>query len=105
MRRISPNVIRPSGLIETRVPAALRKAVYERDQYTCRDCGLTGKPGRQQGSIQVYHVVSLRDGGEHSLENLVTVCYACRKRRDEEKRKAKQPSRSSIRWRQKKDKK
>ena len=99
MRRLAPSVIRPNGMIKSRIPLQLRNAVYERDRYTCRDCGLEGKPGRSKGSIQAYHVRSLREGGEHSLENLVTVCYSCRKRRDDDRRNGRPASRSSFRWR------
>ena len=105
MRRISSKVIRPNGLIESRIPPAIRKAVYERDDFTCRDCGTKGIPGRTKDSIQAYHIVAVREGGEHTLENLITVCYTCRKRRDEERRKARPVSRSSFRWRKLKDKK
>jgi 5-methylcytosine-specific restriction endonuclease McrA len=105
MRRISSKVIRPNGLIESRIPPTVRKAVYERDDFTCKDCGTKGKPGRTRGSIQAYHLLPLREGGEHTLDNLITVCYSCRKRRDDERRKAKPVSRSSFRWRKLKDNK
>lgn len=104
MRRLAPSVIRPNGMIRSRIPLQLRNAVYERDHYTCRDCGLQGKPGRTKGSIQAYHIKSLRDGGEHSLDNLATVCYTCRRQRDEERRQGRPISRSSFRWRKRGDK-
>jgi 5-methylcytosine-specific restriction endonuclease McrA len=104
MRRLAPSVIRPNGMIKSRIPLQLRKAVYERDSYTCQDCGLQGRPGRNKGSIQAYHIKSLRDGGEHALGNLVTVCYNCRRQRDEERRKDRPISRSSFRWRKRDDK-
>ncbi|MFN6963365.1 MAG: HNH endonuclease [Pyrinomonadaceae bacterium] len=101
MSPISPKVLKPNGLIEMRIPEAVRKAVYERDRYTCRDCGVAGRPGRKQGYVQVYHLIAIRDGGDHSPDNLITVCYACRRARDEEKRSQRPASRSSHRWRAK----
>jgi len=102
MAKLSPSVIRPNGMIESRIPPRLRKAVYERDKYTCQDCGRQGEPGRTSGSIQAYHVVPVREGGEHAVSNLVTVCYDCRKVRDAERRRRRPVSRSSFRWRKRK---
>ena len=99
MKSLSPIDIWPNGLIETRIPPKLRQEVYERDDYTCKDCGHKGEPGRKKGSIQACHLKPLREGGEHIVDNLITVCYACRKKRDDEKRRMKPVSRSSFRWR------
>jgi 5-methylcytosine-specific restriction endonuclease McrA len=56
--------------------------VYERDNFTCRDCGLKGSPGKGEGSVQAFHLKPIRDGGEHTLDNLLTLCYACRRHRE-----------------------
>jgi len=53
---------------------ARRKAVYERDNYTCQDCGLRSGPHAGDGGaiLHAHHLISLRDGGQHHLANLVT---------------------------------
>jgi Restriction endonuclease len=58
---------------------ARRKAVYERDNYTCQDCGLRSGPHAGDGGaiLHAHHLISLRDGGRHHLANLVTVCQYC----------------------------
>jgi 5-methylcytosine-specific restriction endonuclease McrA len=59
----------------------LRKAVYERDNYSCRDCGHKGKPGKSKGSIQAHHIKPMAVGVEHTLGNLITVCFDCHRKR------------------------
>ncbi|MGZ4172657.1 MAG: HNH endonuclease [Solirubrobacteraceae bacterium] len=51
-------------------PGALlvRQAVLERDGHRCTKCGSTDR-------LQVHHIVSARDGGPVTLENLVTLCH------------------------------
>ncbi|QGX93466.1 HNH endonuclease (plasmid) [Haloplanus rallus] len=58
---------------------ARRQAVYERDNYTCQDCGLRSGPHAGDGgaTLHAHHLISLRDGGGHHLANLVTVCQYC----------------------------
>jgi hypothetical protein len=60
---------------------AQRRKVYVRDNYTCVDCGLTGRPGRTHGTIQAHHVTPRCGGGSDALENLVTLCYKCHRAR------------------------
>ena len=54
-----------------------RIKAYERDGYICRSCGkqLT------RFTATVDHVRSLGEGGDNSLENLVTACLDCNARR------------------------
>lgn len=96
----------------TRAPAGDRRnpdrgletAVYERDNYQCRYCGLPVIPRRLMVALgavvgdarfptgkhnhlrhgarlafgaQVDHVVPFRSGGSTALENLVTACWSC----------------------------
>ena len=58
---------------------ARRKAVYERDNYTCQECGRRSGPHAGDGgaTLHAHHLISLRDGGWHHLANLVTVCQYC----------------------------
>jgi len=57
-------------------------AVLQRDGYTCQDCGHSGASGNQLGNVQVHHLIGWRQGGDHSLVNLVTLCVGCHKARD-----------------------
>lgn len=66
-------------------PADVRLVVLQRDDYTCQDCGLRGEPGYCLGNVQVHHIRGWRWGGDHSLDNLVTLCVACHKARDAQK--------------------
>ena len=82
MHKLSASVIRPNGRIVFRAPANIRREVYHRDNFTCRDCGHQGTTGKGEGSIQAFHLKPIRDGGEHSLDNLITLCYSCRRNRE-----------------------
>ena len=42
----------------------------ERDGYRCQSCG---RPGR----LEVHHLRSLKDGGNHEMGNLRTLCRGC----------------------------
>lgn len=64
-----------------------RRECYERDRWTCRDCGakcLSVKDSRTKVSrrIQCHHIVARRDGGGDELENLVTLCASCHRKRE-----------------------
>jgi 5-methylcytosine-specific restriction endonuclease McrA len=50
-----------------------RKAIYERDQYTCYLCGKKFT----EGHLTLDHVVPLSRGGGNSWENLATCCRQC----------------------------
>lgn len=49
-------------------PAALRRAVRERDRYRCRF------PGCQSRRVDLHHIRFWANGGETSLENLACLC-------------------------------
>ena len=59
------------ALTATRRWQAVRVAVFERDGYRCRACGL---PGR----LECDHVQPLERGGDPwELDNLQTLCRVC----------------------------
>ena len=59
------------ALTATRRWQAVRVAVFSRDLYRCRACGL---PGR----LECDHVVPLRRGGDPwDMDNLQTLCRGC----------------------------
>ncbi|WP_311170977.1 HNH endonuclease [Halobellus ordinarius] len=58
---------------------ARRKRVYERDNYTCQNCGTQG--GRRGDSeLHAHHVRPRSAGGSHDERNLVTLCRDCHNR-------------------------
>ncbi|WP_082223409.1 HNH endonuclease [Halosimplex carlsbadense] len=59
-----------------------RKAVYERDNYTCQYCGVRSGPHAGDGGavLHAHHQIPLNRGGGNHLENLATVCQSCHDR-------------------------
>lgn len=62
-----------------------RSECYARDNWTCQDCGVKCHNGVR---IQAHHIVSRRLGGGDELENLVTLCASCHRRREAKSRDA-----------------
>lgn len=50
-----------------------KEQIKERDHYTCQACGARGKGIR----LQIDHIVSVKMGGETSVENSQTLCSVC----------------------------
>jgi hypothetical protein len=68
-------------------PENLRQKVFERDEYTCRVCGLNREKAEASGDsrfyLEVHHRVAVADELEelpkeerNKIENLVTLCHA-----------------------------
>lgn len=55
-------------------PGETKRQVKERDNYTCLCCGLKKGEGIQ---LQIDHIVPASLGGDHSLDNLQTLCSIC----------------------------
>ena len=55
-----------------------RKDVYQRDDYTCQNCGTTGGP-RGNAELHAHHIVPKSNGGTHKRSNLKTMCSECHK--------------------------
>jgi hypothetical protein len=53
----------------------VRLIVLQRDNYTCAYCGVRKK------YMEVDHKVSVKDGGSYSLDNLVTSCKSCNRKK------------------------
>ena len=53
----------------------LRSAALERDNEECQDCHVTGC------TLDVHHIEPLAKGGENRLNNLVSLCKGCHKKR------------------------
>lgn len=59
------------------IKPALRLAVYERDNFTCQYCGLHA----DEGELQIDHIIPVSRGGTNNINNLVTSCSACNKKK------------------------
>ncbi len=57
------------------ISSSLRWSVYARDGFTCRYCG--ARAGQDGVELAVDHVLSVKDGGDNSYDNLVTACRGC----------------------------
>lgn len=51
--------------------AAIRSAIFARDDYTCRYCGERG------GRLECDHVIPVSRGGDSTPDNLATACFGC----------------------------
>lgn len=54
------------------IPEAVRRRVLERDNEQCQLCGTSG-----ENRLQVHHVTYRSQGGTHTEDNLVTLCWVC----------------------------
>lgn len=57
-----------------RVPATIRTAVYERDQYRCVTCGTWI-------GLSIDHIIPESRGGPTEIDNLQTLCRPCNSRK------------------------
>lgn len=74
--------VSPNGTLDTWQWRKLRQEVYERDNWTCQECGvrcLNTKDAKAhpKRKIQCHHVVPRRYGGSDVMDNLVTLCMSC----------------------------
>lgn len=51
----------------------IRKKVFERDNSKCQKCGFSGITEE----LEVHHMTLRVDGGEHNVDNLMTLCSIC----------------------------
>lgn len=52
------------------IPEAIKTAVLSRDKHRCQVC-------MRDYGLHIHHIIKRRNGGDHSLENLVTLCSSC----------------------------
>lgn len=72
----SISVVEKGSAEEARaVPRNVRQAVLDRDDYICRYCG------RRSQTMEVDHVIPVSQGGTSTLDNLVTSCRDCNRRK------------------------
>lgn len=72
----NPNITEDERQVKRNYPkyAMWRKAVYERDNYTCQHCGCN-----DGGNLNAHHVESYRDNPDMRIEvsNGITLCEDC----------------------------
>lgn len=57
------------------ISASVRWQIFARDNFTCRYCGI--QAGQDGVQLHVDHVLSVVDGGDNRMENLVSACQKC----------------------------
>jgi len=50
-----------------------RQLIFERDKFTCVNCGAKG----EFSALEVDHIIPVVSGGTNDYENLQTLCYKC----------------------------
>jgi len=58
-------------------PPNKRMDCFEEDNHQCRLCGALGTQCGGCADLEAHHITPLNEGGDHSLENLVTLCHEC----------------------------
>lgn len=58
------------------IPAAMRRAVYQRDNYTCFFCGKHVEQ-MDKGELTLDHFIPRVLGGPNTYDNLFTACKSC----------------------------
>ena len=51
----------------------MRFAIYERDGYRCRRCGVRDGYAR----LEIDHIIPIAKGGKSTYDNLQTLCHDC----------------------------
>jgi hypothetical protein len=64
----------PSAASRERIPADVRRAVFERDRGRCADCG-------SDFDLQYDHVIPHSLGGASTVANLQVLCAGCNRRK------------------------
>lgn len=71
-RPVATPVATPELQPEVAVSPAVHASVIERDRRQCLACGCSNRR-----ALQVDHIVSQFHGGDHSIDNLQTLCKTC----------------------------
>lgn len=61
----------------------IRKQCYERDNYTCQECGIkcVSKDKKVLNrTIQCHHIIPWSKTNDDSLDNLITLCVSCHRK-------------------------
>ena len=71
-----PRVPRPSDPLSRRIPAALRRLVWERDGGQCAFVGRDGRRCTERSRLHFHHIVPYPLGGKATAENVSIRCAA-----------------------------
>jgi hypothetical protein len=58
------------------VPAAIRRAVFERDVGRCTYRSTSGERCRETARLELHHIKAFARGGQHRLDNVTLHCHA-----------------------------
>jgi 5-methylcytosine-specific restriction endonuclease McrA len=58
------------------IPKAIQHQVHKRDEGQCTFIDSQGQRCSSQRWTQIHHITEMQFGGDHSLDNLVTLCFA-----------------------------
>lgn len=56
------------------ISASVRWSVFARDGFRCRYCG---EQASDYVTLAVDHIISVADGGDNAMDNLLTACRRC----------------------------
>ena len=56
-----------------KVSNKMRFAIYERDGYRCRNCGIS----QSYAQLEIDHIIPIAKGGKSTPDNLQTLCHKC----------------------------
>ncbi|MEE3415474.1 MAG: HNH endonuclease signature motif containing protein [Prevotella sp.] len=89
--------VRGNNVNQQSIPEAIKKAVKERDHYTCQICGINNDSIHALNPnwniyLHVDHKIPFCQGGTNDMENLRTTCEYCNIKKSIEDRQNKQIS-------------
>lgn len=56
-----------------KVSNKMRFAIYKRDGYRCRKCGISDR----YANLEIDHIIPISKGGKSTYDNLQTLCHRC----------------------------
>jgi len=59
-----------------------RSTVISRDNHHCTQCGWPTDQKLLRRNLHVHHVTARSNGGNHSIDNLVTLCHVCHRKQE-----------------------
>jgi len=63
--------------------AKFRRAIMDRDHYSCVDCGFVADPFEEADLLNVHHIEYVKHNADRIFDptNVVTLCYTCHRKR------------------------
>lgn len=71
--KLSERELEEHVLFERQLPKGVRERVFERDRRSCRSCN-------SDDMLSVHHIVYRSKHYDHSMANLVSLCWRCHQR-------------------------